>query len=71
MYPEDHAPRHVHGFIGSGEVIVNLRSGKKVALANRTDNIRGRVTRTELKRVLAAAAARFDDLAKLWKEMHK
>lgn len=26
IYPQHHVPRHVHGFIGRGEVIVDLRA---------------------------------------------
>ncbi len=32
-YPQDHEPRHVHGFIGCGEAIVDLRPDGSVALA--------------------------------------
>jgi hypothetical protein len=69
IYPQDHVPRHVHGLIGAGEVIVDLRDDGSVALANRRNAV-SRVTRTEVRRVLAAAATAFDRLAGTWEEMH-
>jgi hypothetical protein len=69
VYPQDHEPRHVHGFIGSGTAIVDLRADGTVSLANRSDNTCG-LTRSEVRKVLDAAADAFNDLAKLWEEMH-
>jgi hypothetical protein len=69
VYPQDHRPRHVHGFIGRGEVIVDLRADGTVALANRSDAV-NRVTRAEVRRVLAAAATAFERLAEAWEVMH-
>ncbi len=68
VYPQDHLPRHVHGFIGSGEVIVDLRSDGAVALADRPDAV-SRVTRAEGRKVLDAAALAFDRLAAAWEAM--
>jgi hypothetical protein len=69
VYPQDHVPRHVHGFIGRGEVIVDLRADGSVALADRADAVR-RVRRAEVRKVLAAAARTFDRLAAAWEAMH-
>ena len=69
VYPQDHLPRHVHGFIGSGEVIVDLRADGSVALANRRNAV-SHVTRVEVKKVLAAAAGAFDQLTEAWEAMH-
>ncbi len=69
VYPQDHEPRHIHGFIGSGEVIVDLRADGTVALAHRKDAIRGTVTRSEVRKVLTAAGEAFQTLADLWDEM--
>jgi hypothetical protein len=69
VYPRDHLPRHVHGFIGRGEVIVDLRADGSVALARRSDAV-NRVTRVEVRRVLDAAATAFEGLALAWEEMH-
>jgi hypothetical protein len=69
VYPRDHLPRHVHGSLGRGEVIVDLRTDGSVALARRSDAV-NRVTRVEVRRVLDAAATAFEGLATVWEEMH-
>jgi hypothetical protein len=69
VYPQDHLPRHVHGFIGRGEVIVDLRADGSVALVRRSDAV-NRVTRVEVRRVLDAAAMVFEGLGAAWEEMH-
>jgi len=69
VYPQDHLPRHVHGFIGSGEVIVDLRADGSVALANWRNAV-SHVTRVEVKKVLAAAGGAFDQLTEAWEAMH-
>jgi hypothetical protein len=71
LYPEDHEPRHVHAFVGQGEVIVDLRLDGTVALAHRGDGpIRGRVSRSDVRSVLASAVTAFEDLAGAWEMMH-
>jgi hypothetical protein len=69
VYPQDHRPRHVHAFIGRGEVIIDLRADGSVALADRADAV-CRVTRAEVRKVLAAAAGAFDRLVAAWEAMH-
>ena len=72
-YPDDYEPRHVHGLIGGiggPEVIVELRLERTVCLARRVDAVRG-ATRSDVRKVLAAAADRFDDLVLLWDSMHQ
>ena len=39
-YPNDHLPRHVHGFTGGIEVVVDLLPDENVALAERADAVR-------------------------------
>lgn len=71
IYPEDHRPRHVHAFIGAGEVIVDLRADGTVALSARGRRaIRGRVSREDVRKVLDAAAGSFERLATAWENMH-
>jgi hypothetical protein len=71
VYPQDHEPRHVHAFVGSGEVIIDLRSDGTVTLAKRgIGAIRGSVTRSDVKKVLRAAAGAFERLAEAWEDMH-
>lgn len=69
VYPQDHDPRHVHGFISGGQVIVDLRADGTVDLAKREDNTCG-LTRSEIRKVLDAAAEAFSELADLWERMH-
>jgi hypothetical protein len=68
-YPQDHEPRHVHGFIGCGEVIVDLPLDGTVRLAHRDDAVRW-VTRSEVRKVLEAAERRYHDLISHWEKMH-
>lgn len=71
-YPQDHIPRHVHGFFEEAEVIVDLRADRTVALANRADAIRpSNAKRTTIMRVLHTAAEHFDELVELWERMHE
>ena len=76
-YPQDpHMPRHVHGFIGGkpkgkgvGEVIVDLRDDRTVHLADRDDAVRG-ANPSEVRKVVIAAALKFDRLVAAWEKMH-
>ena len=70
-YPQDHLPRHVHGFTGETEVIVDLLENRSVSLADRKDGIKPANTkRNDVKLVLRKAAEHFDALVALWEEMH-
>lgn len=70
-YPQDHQPRHVHGFAGEAEVIVDLAIGGFVALADRPDCIRpGNAKRNEVRAILRMAVEHFDELIALWEKMH-
>lgn len=71
IYSNDHPPRRVHGFCGGKEAIVDLRADRSVALAKRRDAVRPPKTkRSNVKKILTAAAERFDDLAALWESLH-
>lgn len=71
VYSNDHPPRHVHGFFGETEAIVDLLSNGGVALADRKDAIRpGNAKRAEVRKILNAAADGFDGLVALWKGIH-
>jgi hypothetical protein len=70
-YSNDHPPRHVHGFAGEAEVIVELKTDGTVALADRNDAIRPvNAKRSQVKKILRTAAQHFDELAELWEEVH-
>jgi hypothetical protein len=71
VYPQDHEPRHVQAFVGSGEVVIDLRADGTIVLAGRASGaVRGNMSRSDVKKVLAAAAGAFDRLAKAWEDMH-
>ena len=70
-YSNDHPPRHVHGFLSETEVIVDLRPDGNVALADRKDAIRPtNAKRSDVKKILSAAAQHFDELVALWEVIH-
>jgi len=69
-YSNDHLPRHVHGFASETEAIIDLRWDGIVALANRDDAIRpANAKRSDVKKMLNAAALHFDELVALWEEI--
>lgn len=71
-YPQDHTPRHLHGFLGETEVIIDLAGDGTVAIANRRDAVRpGNAKRSNIRRILLTAAAHFDALVELWEKMHE
>lgn len=71
IYSNDHPPRHVHGFLGETEAIVNLRADGNVALAERRDAVRpADAKRPDVRRILNVAASHFEELAELWRSIH-
>jgi hypothetical protein len=75
-YSNDHPPRHVHGFAGETEVVVELRFDDlrldgTVGLATRDDSIRpANAKRSDVKKILNAAARHFEALVALWEKVH-
>jgi hypothetical protein len=70
-YPQDHTPRHVHGFLEETEVIVDLGADCTVRLAKRADAIRPpNAKRSSVRRILNVAAEHFDELIALWEKVH-
>ena len=61
---DDHAPPHVHCFVGDGEVVVDLEP----AVAVREEH--GRLTVAERRRVLALVQARRGRLLRRWRRIH-
>jgi hypothetical protein len=71
IYSNDHPPRHVHGFHGETEAIADLRRDGTVALAERKDAIRpANAKKSDVKKILTAAAQHFEELTALWEEIH-
>jgi hypothetical protein len=63
--------RHVHGFSGDVEAIIDLRRDENVALGQRADAIRPlNGKRSDVKKILDAAAIHFDELVELWENNH-
>jgi len=70
-YPNDHLPRHVHGFTGETEVILDLQLDGNVAQSDRWDAVRPpNAKRSDVKKILNEAAAHFDELVALWEANH-
>jgi hypothetical protein len=66
-YSNDHPPRHVHGFYGETEAIIDLRADGNVALAERDDAVRpANAKQSDVRKILRAAAENFEELAALW-----
>jgi hypothetical protein len=67
VIPGDHEPRHVHAKLGSGserQAIFVFTKDRKVALRE----VRGRLSRAEVRRAQEAVIDHFDDLVALWEE---
>jgi Domain of unknown function (DUF4160) len=70
-YSNDHPPRHVRGFSGETEAIVELGANRTIALAKRGDAVRpANAKRSDVKKILRAAAEHFEELAALWENIH-
>lgn len=71
VYSNDHLPRHVHGFLGGTEAIVDLLDDGRVDLADRVDSIRpANARRADVRKILNIAAEHFEDLVELWERIH-
>jgi hypothetical protein len=71
VYVKDHGPRHVHGFHGEVEVIVDLLADGKVRQSDRWDAVtppNGK--RSDIRRILRMAAANVAELNELWEKTH-
>lgn len=71
VYSNDHPPRHVHGYLSETEAIIDLQSNGEIALADRQDAIRpANAKRSDVRKILDAAAAHFGELVALWEGIH-
>ena len=69
-YSNDHSPRHVHGFAGETEAIIDLRLDGAVALAEQNDAVQpANAKRSDVRKIMRAATLHFEELAALWKAM--
>jgi hypothetical protein len=70
-FAADHLPRHVHGFVAEISVVVDLLPDGKVAKSARRDAVRpANAKRSDVRRILDAAAAHTVELNELWEAMH-
>jgi hypothetical protein len=70
-FAADHLPRHVHGFVAEISVVVDLLPDGKVAKSARRDAVRPpNAKRSDVRRILDAAAAHAAELNELWEAMH-
>ena len=72
IYPQDHEPCHAHGLYAGIEVIVGLLADGTVRLAQRKDAVQpANAKRSDVRKILHAAAEHFDAIADAWREMHR
>jgi hypothetical protein len=70
-FAADHLPRHVHGFVAEISVVVDLLPDGKIAKSARRDAVRpSNAKRSDVRRILDAAAAHVVELNELWEAMH-
>ncbi len=71
-YPSDHEPRHVDGFAGASEAVIDLRPDGSASLAKRKRAVKpASAKRSDLRNILVAAQEHFDELVRLWEGMHE
>jgi hypothetical protein len=64
-------PRHVHGFVAEISVIVDLLADGKVAKSARREAVRpANAKRSDVRRILDAAATHAVELNQLWEARH-
>lgn len=67
-HPRDHDPPHVHAYVGSARLILELTIDGRVVLGERSRT--GRATRSDIRRALEIAAENFAALLDLWENAH-
>jgi len=65
VWSHDHTPRHVHAFIGSGQAKLLLGADRGVSVDSEH-----RLSKSELRKAIAAAVSAFDELVALWEATH-
>jgi hypothetical protein len=70
VYVHDHPPCHVHGKVNGVVVIIEFRNGRAV-VAHRRNPIRpANAKRSDVKKILQAAADNAELLIALWESTH-
>ena len=71
VYPNDHAPCHVHGSMGRTRVVLSLLGDGNVCVADRKDRIKPKNAKaSDVRKVLTLAADNFEVLMALWEKTH-
>jgi len=71
VYPEDHAPPHVHAQYQGVVAILELGQDRVARLTVRWDAIQpGDAKRNQVRHIVKVANAHFDELMELWEEAH-
>ncbi|MCL5258681.1 MAG: DUF4160 domain-containing protein [Firmicutes bacterium] len=68
-HPDDHDPRHLHAFVGDGRVIIALTLDNRVIVPGRHDAVKN-AKPGEVRKVVKLAVQHFDELLRLWEQMH-
>lgn len=72
IHPQDHEPVHAHGRYAETIVVVELRPDGTVTLADRDDAIiPGDAKRSDVRKILSAAAQCFEEIAAEWERMQE
>jgi len=64
VYPDDHAPAHVHVFRDGSELRVYLRGSRP------PEDVHGRMTASDRRRAVAIVAMNRQQLLLLWRRYH-
>jgi hypothetical protein len=71
VYSSYHPPRHVHGFTGETEAVVDLCADGNIALADRKDAVRpATAKRSDIRKILNEAVLHFEELVALWESIY-
>lgn len=69
LYPQDHEPVHAHGRCGSTIATVELHGDRTVSLM-RWPDLPAYAKRSDVRKILDAAAEHFDAIIDAWEKMH-
>jgi hypothetical protein len=70
IYLQDHKPLHAHGHYAETVAIVVLKPNREVRLAKKVTAIKPRdAKRTDVRKILDAAAEHYDDIVTAWERM--
>ena len=70
IYPQDHAPLHVHARYAQTLAVVELRADRTVALASRQNRIIPRNAKHgDVRKILRTAVKHYDAIVAAWEKM--